>query len=82
MVVTIFQWIFVVWAGLKILDFIIEMFSVLGGDGVSPADIMWWMCRPISFRGVSAFSVPMLIGLLMWIALIVGTVWSVRSLFF
>lgn len=82
MIVTIIQYIFIAWAGLKILDFIIEMFSIFGGDGISPADVMWWICRPISFRGLSAFSVPMLVGLLMWIALIVGTVWSVQSLFF
>lgn len=82
MIVTVIQYILIAWAALKILDFIIEMFSILGGDGISPADIMWWICRPISFRGASAFSVPMLVGLLMWIALIVGTVWSVQSLFF
>ena len=28
------------WAGLKIIDFIIEMFSIFGGDGVQPYDIM------------------------------------------
>lgn len=77
MIVTIIQIVFVFWAAVKILDFIIETFSVFGGDGISPADVMWWICRPISFRGYSAFSVPMLVGLLMWIALIVGTVWSV-----
>lgn len=82
MIVTIIQYIFIAWAALKILDFIIEMFSIFGGDGISPTDVMWWICRPISFRGASAFSVPMLVGLLMWIALIVGTVWSVQSLFF
>lgn len=80
MIVTIIQGAFVLWALFKILDFIIEMFSVFGGDGISPADVMWWICRPISFRDRSAFSVPMLVGLLIWIALIVGTVWSVQSL--
>ena len=52
------------WAGLKIIDFIIEMFSIFGGDGVQPYDIMWWFSRHISMRGDYLFKLTMFIGLL------------------
>ena len=67
------------WAGLKIIDFIIEMFSIFGGDGVQPYDIMWWISRPISMRGAYLFKLPMLIGLLAWLVLIWGTYWAVNN---
>ena len=70
-----------IWAGLKIIDFIIEMFSALGGDGVQPYDIMWWISRPISMRGWYLFKLPMLLGLLAWLLLIWGTYWAVGYLF-
>ena len=66
------------WAGLKIIDFIIELFSIFGGDGVQPYDIMWWISRPISMRGAYLFKLQMLIGLLAWLVLIWGTYWAVN----
>ena len=56
-----------IWAGLKIIDFVIEMFSAFGGDGVQPYDIMWWISRPISMRGWYLFKLPMLLGLFVWL---------------
>ena len=70
-----------IWAGLKIIDFVIEMFSAFGGDGVQPYDIMWWISRPISMRGWYLFKLPMLLGLFAWLLLIWGTYWAVGYLF-
>lgn len=81
-IITILQLLLFVWAVIKILDLVIEMSSFLGGDGVQPYDIMWWICRPFSFREWSLFTLPMLCGLAVWIILIYGVAWSVLNLFF
>jgi hypothetical protein len=69
--------IFLIWAGLKVIDLIVEMFAVFGGDGVQPYDIVWWISHPISIRGLYLFEVPMLAGVFIWIFLICGTYWAV-----
>ena len=60
---------FILWAVLKIIDIVIEIIV----DGIDPGDIMWWINRPISMRGVE-LDFGMLWGVLTWIILIVGTV--------
>lgn len=82
MIVTYFQYALVAWGAVRLLDIIIESFNFLGGDGIQPYDIMWWIRRPFSFRGISLISFPMLIGAALWIALVWGTGWAVTSLWF
>jgi len=78
--IVFFQWSLAVWALLKIVDLLIEVTPAFGGDGVQIYDAAYWLCRPFSFRGFYLFTVPILIGILMWIALIIGSAWAVYSL--
>lgn len=70
-----------IWTAIKLVDLIIELFPLFGGDGVQPYDVMWWICRPISMRGMALFRLPMLIGLVVWIALWYGTFWAFERFF-
>lgn len=80
--ITVFQWFLISWALVKILDLIIEMFSIFGGDGVQPYDVMFWITRPFSFRSISIVRLPMLVGILVWFSMILGTGWAVDQLMF
>ncbi len=74
---TFFMWVILVWAIIQVFNVAIEAII----DGITPDDIMWWLCRPISFYKIG-WKWPMLIGILGWIAGIVGTYWAVAGLFF
>lgn len=79
---SILCWLCLAWALLKVIDVLLEAFPPLG-DGISPDDISWWICRPFSFRN---HSLPqngfhMLVGAVIWIVMIVLTVLSVIYLF-
>jgi hypothetical protein len=77
MFLIILKWFFLIWAGLKIIDVLLEVFI---GDGVSPDDVSWWLARPFSIRA-KGIKFPFLIGCLIWIALIAGTAWAIGTFF-
>lgn len=79
--ISIVQWSLIIWAVVRILDIVIEIFSCLGGDGVQIYDISSWLVSPFSFRGISPLRLPILVGLLTWLVLLYGTFWAVNSLF-
>lgn len=80
--IEIIQCCLIVWAGLKILDLVMEIFSFLGGDGLSIYDCSWELVRPISFRYWHLFTVRILPGLIIWICLIIGSAWAVKEQLF
>lgn len=79
--ISIVQWSLIIWAVVRILDIVIEIFSFLGGDGVQIYDISSWLVSPFSIRGISPLRLPILVGLLTWLVLLYGTFWAVNSLF-
>lgn len=78
--ITLFQYMSLIWAASRVIELLIELLSFWGGDGVQPYDIMWWLCRPFSIRCFSIVRFPMLIGLVIWICLIWAASWSFSAI--